>query len=90
MRYGFRWNEWNVNHVAEHGVTPEEAEYIINRATRPFPRKQASGKYLVRGQTESGRWVQAIYVVDPEPLAYVIHARPLDDLEKRMVRRSRR
>ena len=22
----FRWNEWNVDHIVEHGVSPEEAE----------------------------------------------------------------
>jgi len=25
----FRWNEWNVEHIAEHGVTPDEAELVL-------------------------------------------------------------
>ena len=90
MRYEFRWNEWNVSHIGEHGITPEQAEYVVNRATRPYPRKQQAGKYLVRGQSEWGRWIQVIYVFDPPPLVYVIHARPLEGTEKRASRRSRR
>jgi hypothetical protein len=25
----FRWNAWNIEHIAEHGVTPEEAEAVV-------------------------------------------------------------
>jgi hypothetical protein len=25
----FRWNEWNTEHVAQHGVTPEAAEEVV-------------------------------------------------------------
>ena len=25
----FRWNEWNVEHIAIHGVEPEEAEWVV-------------------------------------------------------------
>jgi hypothetical protein len=90
VRYEFRWNEWNVEHIDTHGVAPPEAEYVINRARRPFPRDMGDGKYLVRGQSESGQWLQAIYVFDPPGVVYVIHARPLTDAEKRTTRRSRR
>jgi uncharacterized DUF497 family protein len=86
----FRWNEWNVDHIARHGVKPEEAEYVANHARSPFPRYQGDGRYLVRGQTAAGRWLQVIYIFDPPFVAYVIHARPLDDSEKKQVRRQRR
>jgi hypothetical protein len=48
------------------------------------------GKYLVRGRSDSGQWLQSIYVFDPPGVVYVIHARPLTDAEKRNTRRSRR
>ena len=86
----FRWNEWNVGHIARHGVTQEEAEYVVENARRPFPRYQGDGKYLVRGQTADGRWIQVIYVFDPPTVVYVIHSRPLNESEKKSVRRSRR
>jgi hypothetical protein len=25
----FRWNEWNIEHVGRHGVTPEMAEEVL-------------------------------------------------------------
>ncbi len=86
----FRWNQWNVDHIAKHGVSPEEAEYVVDHARRPFPRYHGTGKYLVRGQSEAGRWLQVIYVFDPPAIVFVIHARPLKGSEKRSVRRSRR
>ena len=33
----FRWNEWNLDHVSKHGVTPDEAEYVVRNARRPYP-----------------------------------------------------
>ena len=86
----FRWNDWNVDHVATHGVTPEEAEYVVENARSPFPRYEGDGKYLVRGQTAAGRWIQVVYVFDPPFVVYVIHARPLKESEKRATRRNRR
>jgi uncharacterized DUF497 family protein len=86
----FRWNQWNVDHIAKHGVSPEEAEDIVENPRRPFPRYHGNGKYLTRGQTGAGRWLQVIYVFDPAHVIYVIHARPLKESEKRSVRRSRR
>lgn len=35
----FRWNAWNEEHVASHGVSPEEAEAVVESARTPFPRK---------------------------------------------------
>jgi len=86
----FRWNEWNVEHIAKHGVLPEEAEYVVRWPWPAHPRKEGRNKYASRGQTESGRFLQVVYVYDPPGVAYVIHARPLDEAEKRRLRRRRR
>lgn len=86
----FRWNSWNVEHIAQHGIEPGDAEFVVRYATRPFPSYQGSGKWLVRGQTESGRYIQVIYVVDPDETLFVIHARPLKIREKRNLKRRRR
>lgn len=90
MCYEFRWNEWNIIHIAEHGVTPEEAEYVVNHARNPFPRRIGEGKYYVAGQTEHGYYLQVIFIVDPMGSLFVIHARPLREHEKRRVRRGRK
>ena len=70
----FRWNDWNVEHIAEHGVSPEEAEQVVRGATRPYPRKIERDKWLVWGRGRGGRLLQVVFVLDDEESAFVIHA----------------
>jgi uncharacterized protein len=87
----FRWNGWNIDHIARHGVSPVEAEEVVLGAVPPYPSYEGDEKYQVRGQTQDGRFLQVVYVIDPgERSLYVIHARPLKDIEKRRWRRRRR
>ena len=86
----FRWNDWNVDHVAKHGVTPEEAELVVARTRPPYPEKTGDGKWLVRGRGVGDRFVQITYVLDADGTIYVIHARPLTDREKVVLRRRQR
>ena len=83
----FRRNDWNVDHIGDHGVSPEEAEYVVDGARAPYPEQIGDGKWRVRGQTASGRYIQVIFVFDPDNTAFVIHARGLSDQEKRQLRR---
>jgi hypothetical protein len=83
----FRWNDWNVEHIARHGVTPAEAEGAVERSRH---RRIGDGKYKAIGRGEGGRWIQVIYTFDPPGVVYVIHARPLTDVEKQRARRSLR
>ncbi len=86
----FRWNWWNIEHIAEHGVSPEEAEWVVEPARRPYPEARPDGKRLVLGRGRGDRWLQVIYIYDPQDVVYVIHARPLKDHEKRRARRRLR
>jgi uncharacterized DUF497 family protein len=83
----FRWNDWNKDHIAEHRVSPEEAEFVVRHPARGFPRREGDGKYRVWGQSQDGRYVQVIYIFSPPGVTYVIHARDLNDSEKRRHRR---
>ena len=83
------WNDWNRDHFAAHGVLPEEAEYVVNHAARPYPELIGEGKWRVRGQSISGRFLQVIFVIEDD-LYYVIHARGLTEKEKHHLRRRRR
>jgi len=53
-----------------------------------------NNKWRVVGRGHGGRWLQVVFVFDPEEedpttedTAYVIHARPLTDREKRRERK---
>jgi len=86
----FRWNDWNIEHIARHGVDPQEAEAVVLNARRPFPERRDGGKLVVWGQGHGGRYLQVIFVLDPDKKAFVIHARPLTDAEKHRLRRRQR
>lgn len=89
MGPAFRWNDHNEDHIAKHGVTPQEAEFVVEHPARGFPRREANGKYRAWGQSGSGRYLQVIYVFSPPGVVYVIHARDLGDDEKRRLRRRK-
>jgi uncharacterized DUF497 family protein len=86
----FRWNDWNLEHIAEHAVGFHEAEEIVRHARAPYPEKVDQRKYRVRGQTTYGRYLQVIYIVSPPGHIYVIHARDLTDREIHQYRRRLR
>ena len=86
----YRWTRWNVDKVMLHGVTPEEAEQVVNGATNPYPQSGGHGRFLVWGPTAAGRFVLVVYVPDEVERAFVIHARPLTEKEKRRWQRQRR
>ena len=84
----FRWNEWNIEHIARHGVSPQEAELVVERARWPDPQARADDKWVVKGRGRGGRWLQVIYIFSPDDTVFVIHARPLTENEKRQERRK--
>ena len=86
----FRWNQWNVDHIAEHGITPEEAEYVVEHARPPYPERTADNKRRVRGPAPDGRFIQVVYFYSPADTIYIIHARPLTENEKQALRRRMR
>lgn len=85
----FVWNTENIDHIARHGIQPDEAEYIVETAKPPYPQMIGQDKRLVVGRLADGRYVQVIYVPSRAVpgAAYVIHSRPLLDREKRRFRR---
>lgn len=86
----FRWNEWTVEHLARHGVKPDEAEQIVMAARQPYPLGRPDDKWLVWGRTSSGRALQVVFVLDDDDTIYVIHSRDLTTREKQRYRRRRR
>ena len=86
----FRWNQWNIEHLASHGVDPEEAEDVVVQASGPYPWRIGDDKLLVWGPGRGGRLLQVVFVLDDDGTAFVIHARELTNREKRIHRRRKR
>lgn len=96
--YDFRWIDWNLGKIDKHGLTVDEVEHVVNHARKPFPLDKA-GKLFVAGPTPSGLWIQVVFVLDEAEdelgdIAFVIHARPLEENDRRryqrMIRNGRR
>jgi uncharacterized DUF497 family protein len=86
----FRWNEWNAEHVAQHRVEAEAAEYVVEESEAPYPRRIGDNKLLVWGADPVGELLQVIFVLDEDGSVFTLHARRLTDREKRRYRRQRR
>ena len=80
MTLDFRWNQWNLDNATKHGVTPAEAEHVVRTASRPYPRRQDGGKWIVVGRGNSDRGVEVLFVYDDDATrdtVYVLHAMPI-------------
>jgi uncharacterized DUF497 family protein len=86
----FRWNEWNAEHVGQHGIEPEAAEHVVEEATAPYPRRIGEDKLLAWGPDAEGELLQVIFMLDEDGSAYILHARLLTEREKRRYRRQGR
>jgi uncharacterized DUF497 family protein len=66
MSFEFRWNKWNLDKIAKHGVDPLEAERVVNGANCGYPRKAGNKKLMVIGRGQGDRMIQVIYVTDED------------------------
>jgi hypothetical protein len=85
--FDFRWNRWNVEHIGDHGVTAEDAEYVVQNAKPPWPEYIGDGKWRVLGRTVDGTYLQVIYIYSPKDVVFVIHAMPMSENMKRQYRK---
>lgn len=79
--------ETGLPHVLNHGVTEEEASEALRSALED--RKGSDGSRVAIGQTESGRFLKIVYVLD-EDAAFVITAMDLQGRPLLAFRRRRR
>ena len=86
--------ETGLPHIYNHDVTEDEVEDILLN-----PGEDWSGRRKTRnalGQTQSGRYLQVVYVRDPEPnsvfviTAYELTGKPLTAYRRRQRKRGRR
>jgi len=83
----FEWDEYNIEHIARHRVTPEEVEEVAFD-DEPYIRKiKKSAIREMLGQTASGRYLKIIYVIKGKQRARVITARDMNDWERKYYRR---
>jgi uncharacterized protein len=85
------WPADRVEHIARHGVTPDEVEDVC--FADPWVRRAKSeGEnplYYVLGQTAAGRHLFCVVIALPDGNGYPVTARPMTDREKQSYRRRK-
>ena len=73
------WYDENRDHLAQHGVTPEEFEYVVCHP-KITGVSDSSGNPLVKGYTSTGRWLVCIYEsIDDVSILPVTAYEPTDE-----------
>jgi uncharacterized protein len=81
----FVWPEDRIDHIARHGVNPEEVEEACFGRSLIL-RAKSEGEnpvYYALGQTDAGRYLFCVIIHFPDGKGYPITARPMTDNEKR-------
>ena len=71
----------NVQHCADHGVTKEEVEEVLENAT-DVDVSRSSGRPVIFGNTSSGRHLMVVYDEVDEDTVYPITAYEVTEREK--------
>ena len=85
------WPEEQVEHIARHGVTPEEVEEVCfgNSWVRRAKSEGESPVYYVLGQTEAGRYLFCVIIRFADGRGYPVTAREMKPNEKRRFRKRK-
>jgi uncharacterized DUF497 family protein len=78
-----------MEHIARHGVSPEEAEQAFFDEPL-FRRSRKKSLKAVFGRTDAGRYLFVVFTVKPGSVVRVITARDMTAAERRCYRRERR
>lgn len=88
MPYRFWWDELNIEHIADHGVEPYEAEEVLDDDA--FIVRAGKDRYAAYGQSDSGRYLLVVYAKKSDQRIRVITARDLTAAEKKGLKQRRR
>ena len=86
------WPQNRIDHIAAHGVTPEEVEEVcfgnplVQRAKSHGP----NPVYYVRGQTDAGRYLFCVIIAFPDGKGYPVTARAMTEAEKHRYRQRQK
>jgi uncharacterized DUF497 family protein len=75
--YLFLWTEeddGNVRHIAEHGVTPDEAESVVRDPLTVTPNRRRPERLFAKGFTRRGRLLGVSYEMIDASTVYIITA----------------
>jgi uncharacterized DUF497 family protein len=57
----FAYDDWNREHVQKHSVSCADAEYVVENARPPYPKKIEEGKFMVYGPSRAGEILEVVF-----------------------------
>jgi uncharacterized protein len=84
----FVWPGDRIEHIARHGVEPQEVEQVCfgRSLVRRAKSKGKGPVYYVQGQTDVGRYLFCVVIRLPDGAGYPVTARDMTANEKRRFR----
>jgi uncharacterized DUF497 family protein len=82
----FEWDDDNLDHIAEHELTPDEVESCARGL--PKIRRSRDGRYVALGHTAEGRYLLVVFVYQGGGRVRVITTRDMKLSERRLYRRK--
>ena len=77
-----RRDDWNRQHIADHGVSPEEVEDVCRVPC--IVRESYKGRLMLIGPNAAGRILVAVLDPEGEDTYYPVSARPASRRERRI------
>ena len=83
--YELIWTQDRVEHIAAHGIEPNEVEEVCFGAPLVFRTKSKGDNpvYHVLGQTEEGHYLFCVIIRFPHGKGFPVTARPMTQKEKK-------
>src|SRR6516225_4619269 len=81
------WDEWNVEHIARHEVTPDEVEQVCQG--EPMTSETYSDRLRVVGPTDASRMLTVILAPEGKGVYYPVMGRPASRKERRLYEDSK-
>lgn len=78
------WDEWNIGHIARHGVLPDDVEAVCH--SDPIVSETYNERLRVIGRTDSGVLLTVILAPEGDDVYYVVTARPASRKERQIYR----
>ena len=82
----FEWDDDNIEHMAKHGVSPDEVEGVAFD-DEPWVKKGRQGTRYMLGYTVAGRYLFVVYVLKGKGSARVITAMDMDNKTRKLYKR---
>jgi len=74
------WDETNVDHIAEHGVTPDEVADVLRNRRNPTYRRKSDGRFETFGWTTTCQHILVIWeeINDGPRMVFPVTAHPVE------------